>query len=213
MNTDTLRTLTAEACSRMGGKLWPNGLGFDLKRWEYCYSEAYGKWQAHTRPGGRYSLEPANRVGWGSTPEEARAGARPGGSRDGSGGGLMAATLTKRVPVTLTVEETNAVLEALKAYSGSNFEHARKTKSARIRAYCLRVAETARDLEAAIVRRMCARVEVPEVRQTACRHCGQDIEGFRPFPAGEWRDRGNNRTCPDGSGRKHAPTPNRRRSR
>ncbi len=37
-------------------------------------------------------------------------------------------------------------------------------------------------------------------RQTACVHCGQDIEGLSPFPAGEWRDRGNNTTCPTPEG-------------
>lgn len=41
------------------------------------------------------------------------------------------------------------------------------------------------------------------VRQTACRFCGLDIEGFAPYRRGEWRDRGNNSTC-DGN-RKHAP--------
>lgn len=35
-----------------------------------------------------------------------------------------------------------------------------------------------------------------KVRQTACRHCGQDIENFSPYRKGEWRDRGNNTTCP-----------------
>lgn len=41
------------------------------------------------------------------------------------------------------------------------------------------------------------------VRQTACRLCGQDIEGISPFPKGEWRDRGNNTHCNDGQ--VHAP--------
>jgi hypothetical protein len=46
----------------------------------------------------------------------------------------------------------------------------------------------------------------PRVRQTTCKHCGQDIEGVAPFRRGEWRDRGNNWTCPDSKrGRKHAP--------
>lgn len=46
-----------------------------------------------------------------------------------------------------------------------------------------------------------------KVRQTACRHCGQDIEGVAPYRKGEWRDRGNNTTCPSGpsEGKKHAP--------
>jgi hypothetical protein len=42
------------------------------------------------------------------------------------------------------------------------------------------------------------------VIQTCCEHCGQDVEGFSPFPKGEWRDRGNNTNCPDDSGRVHA---------
>ncbi len=43
------------------------------------------------------------------------------------------------------------------------------------------------------------------VRHKTCRMCGQDIEGFAPYRKGEWRDRGNNTTCPDDSGNKHAP--------
>ncbi len=42
-------------------------------------------------------------------------------------------------------------------------------------------------------------------RQTACRYCGHDIEGFFPYRKGEWRDRGNNPTCPNDSGKQHAP--------
>lgn len=47
----------------------------------------------------------------------------------------------------------------------------------------------------------------PECQHLICKHCGQDIEGFSPYPAGEWRDRGNNRTCPDGpqQGQPHVP--------
>ncbi len=48
------------------------------------------------------------------------------------------------------------------------------------------------------------------VRQTACKHCGQDIENFSPYRAGEWRDRGNNTTCPTAAGdagQKHQPIP------
>lgn len=47
------------------------------------------------------------------------------------------------------------------------------------------------------------------VRQTSCRYCGQDIENFSPYRAGEWRDRGNNPTCPtvagDRDGLQHVP--------
>lgn len=48
-------------------------------------------------------------------------------------------------------------------------------------------------------------------RQTACKHCGQDIENFAPYLAGEWRDRGNNPTCPTpegDAGQKHEPVRN-----
>lgn len=43
------------------------------------------------------------------------------------------------------------------------------------------------------------------VRHTACKYCGQDIEGVSPYRKGEWRDRVNNTLCPDDSGKTHAP--------
>lgn len=52
------------------------------------------------------------------------------------------------------------------------------------------------------------RRERETVKQTTCRHCGQDIEGFAPFDARtDWRDRGNNQTCPSGprAGERHQP--------
>lgn len=52
-----------------------------------------------------------------------------------------------------------------------------------------------------------------KVRQTGCRHCDQDIENFSPYRKGEWRDRGNNTTCPTpegDKGLKHAPYLERR---
>ncbi len=45
-------------------------------------------------------------------------------------------------------------------------------------------------------------------RQTACSHCGQDIEGISPFQSGEWRDRGNSTHCPTpegDAGQQHEP--------
>jgi hypothetical protein len=39
--------------------------------------------------------------------------------------------------------------------------------------------------------------------QTACRHCGLDIENMTPFKRQDWRDRGNNTHCR--AGRLHAP--------
>lgn len=41
-------------------------------------------------------------------------------------------------------------------------------------------------------------------RHTSCKHCDLNIEGLAPYPAGEWRDRGNNTTCPTGA-TKHEP--------
>ena len=39
------------------------------------------------------------------------------------------------------------------------------------------------------------------VRQTTCRHCEQDIEGYPNDPTGgDWRDRGNNTHCPTPEG-------------
>lgn len=46
------------------------------------------------------------------------------------------------------------------------------------------------------------------VKQTTCRHCGQDIENLWPYRNKEWRDRGNNRHCPTpegDAGLYHAP--------
>lgn len=45
------------------------------------------------------------------------------------------------------------------------------------------------------------------VRQTACRFCELDIEGFAPYRKGEWRDRGNNPTCPHGPNKDKAHAP------
>jgi len=37
-------------------------------------------------------------------------------------------------------------------------------------------------------------------RQLGCKHCGQDIENFYPYPKRQWRDRGNNTHCPTPEG-------------
>lgn len=48
----------------------------------------------------------------------------------------------------------------------------------------------------------------PTVRQTTCRYCALDIEGWQPYVSGEWRDRGNCTHCPDHhGGQAHAPMP------
>lgn len=45
------------------------------------------------------------------------------------------------------------------------------------------------------------------VTHTICRFCNLDIEGWAPYRKGEWRDRGNNSTCPHGTNKdkNHAP--------
>lgn len=49
------------------------------------------------------------------------------------------------------------------------------------------------------------------VIHTLCRHCNQEIEGIAPYRKGEWRDRGNNTSCPwPARGKTHAPVPKTR---
>lgn len=47
METSLLRELVSEAAKRFGGTIWPNGLGFDYRRWTLSYSEYYGEWVAY----------------------------------------------------------------------------------------------------------------------------------------------------------------------
>ena len=76
MKTEDLRTLVAAACTRLRGRLWPNGLGFDLRGgYAIRYLERSGQWEA-TKP-----LRYAMRYGFSQTPEGALAAARP--RRDG----------------------------------------------------------------------------------------------------------------------------------
>lgn len=60
-----------------------------------------------------------------------------------------------------------------------------------------------------LLQRLRAAAPEPGARHTSCRYCELDIEGIAPYPKGEWRDRGNNRTCPHGpnKGKLHAPVP------
>lgn len=46
------------------------------------------------------------------------------------------------------------------------------------------------------------RQRAPQIRQTSCKHCGQDVEGWTDTP-NEWRDRGNNTHCQGDAGQKH----------
>lgn len=57
-------------------KPWPNGLGFDHRRWEYTYVEARGKWQALYRPQG-YGKGQHTKLGYGENPFDAYAHAKP----------------------------------------------------------------------------------------------------------------------------------------
>lgn len=66
MTTDLLRQTTADACRRIRGTLWPNGLGFDRWGWEYMYSERLQLWTASKR------LRYARVYGEGITPEAAK---------------------------------------------------------------------------------------------------------------------------------------------
>lgn len=74
MDTEKLRLLTYEAACRMQGKLWPNGIGFDVGGWTYAYDErpAANRWEAYFRRGRR---DLGYRYGTGATPEDARANA------------------------------------------------------------------------------------------------------------------------------------------
>jgi hypothetical protein len=66
MKTDALRALTIESSHRMGGKLWPNGLGFDRRGWEFSFSERRHEWVAVC----------GERFAYGPTPEAAQEQAR-----------------------------------------------------------------------------------------------------------------------------------------
>lgn len=51
-----------------------------------------------------------------------------------------------------------------------------------------------------------AKAQATTIRQTCCRHCEQDIEGTTA--ENDWRDRGNNPTCPTpagDAGQRHEP--------
>lgn len=68
MDTASLRSLVkAAATGTPGAKLWPNGLGFNVRGVQYVYSERSSAWCA-SGPCGKY----ASKVGYGSTPEAAK---------------------------------------------------------------------------------------------------------------------------------------------
>lgn len=71
METAALQQLTRDACTRMGGQLWPNVLGFAHHGWSYTYQETVGRWCAVR------VLKYARVIGEGETPEEARTHAAP----------------------------------------------------------------------------------------------------------------------------------------
>ncbi len=63
------------------------------------------------------------------------------------------ATISK-VPVLLTVEETETLLRILSNYSSTNWNHANRTKSAAIRDYSQREGTKASELESELVKRL-----------------------------------------------------------
>lgn len=69
-------------------------------------------------------------------------------------------TISQKIPVTLTVEESERLLHLLGDYAQQQWNHARRTKSAAVRNICERDAAFARDLAAAIVRRLYQQTEV-----------------------------------------------------
>lgn len=71
METEALKLMVRNACTARRGRLWPNGLGFDWRRWEYTYNEARGTWQALYRPEG-YGKGSHTKLGYGPTPDTAR---------------------------------------------------------------------------------------------------------------------------------------------
>lgn len=73
METTALQTLTADACRRLHGRLWPNGLGFDQQGWEFSYSETSLDWCAVRRGNGDNRKR---KFGRGATPEQARLDAK-----------------------------------------------------------------------------------------------------------------------------------------
>jgi len=72
MNTDLLRArIAAGAASVTGARLWPNGIGFSARGADYMISERperAGQWMVNTTRG---------KFGYGSTPQDARANAKP----------------------------------------------------------------------------------------------------------------------------------------
>lgn len=66
----------------------------------------------------------------------------------------MGITITRKVPIVLTDDETETLCRILTDYARSNWDYARKTTRPALREYAETRANQARDLEAAIVRRM-----------------------------------------------------------
>ena len=65
--SERARTAVLVAVNATGGRIWPSGLGFDLRGWEYFAGEVDGKgWHALYRGGRR------QRAAWGLTPAQAK---------------------------------------------------------------------------------------------------------------------------------------------
>ena len=65
--SERARAAVLAAVATMGGRIWPSGLGFDLRGWEYFAGEVGGKgWHALYRGGRR------QRAAYGLTPAQAK---------------------------------------------------------------------------------------------------------------------------------------------
>lgn len=68
MTSADLRSIVKTAATGLvGARIWPNGLGFDLRGTQYTYSERLKLWSA-SRPEGEYAVK----YGEGSTPQAAK---------------------------------------------------------------------------------------------------------------------------------------------
>ncbi len=73
MQTDDLRSLVKTAATGLvGARLWPNGLGFDLRGTSYTYDERAKVWRC-ARTDSDYT-----KYGEGATPQAAKRAARIG---------------------------------------------------------------------------------------------------------------------------------------
>jgi hypothetical protein len=68
METEALKALVRNTASLEKGSVWPNGLGFDRRGWEFTFDETKRQWHALNRR--------SDKSGYGDTPADALATAR-----------------------------------------------------------------------------------------------------------------------------------------